>query len=328
MPKGYFTQSTIVLLEAPPSQEMLETVLQRFHIVHRQTARVGEGTRPGHDWMGSYPSLVLAMRPEVNGYVVVDIVDHPWPDDMGSVTGSEEDSMLFAAWGMGWFGPFVYPGSLERAVAQCHGWPGAADAVARHRAFARIKTSYVLGSGREAPVVPNDYEPLDELWMVTNVARSLLTLPESVAYFNPNGEALHAITDVEESLEFHEEQGLIPLEVWTSVRGYRFPADPSWMVVDTVGLAQLDEPDQEACFPVGEYSLPEIAHFLRRVAAVVAESGSLTAEGERQKGPGEIEWQARLFDEGIQLPPRPVVRWFPVSAGDPPGKLLKKRPEA
>lgn len=326
MPKGYFTQSAIVLLEAPPSQESLEAALSRFQIVHRQPARVGEGTRPGHDWMGSYPSLVLAMRPEVNGYVVVDVVDHPWPDDMGSVTGSEDDSMLFAAWGMGWFGPFVYPGSLERALTQCHAWPGAAEAVARHRAFIRIKTSYVLGAGREAPVVPNDYDPLDELWLVTNVARSLLVLPETIAYFDPNGEALHSVADVEESLEYHEENGLLPLEVWTTVRGYRFSGDPSWMVVDTVGMSQLDLPDQEACFPMGAFTLPEVSHFLRRVAAISCETGASVADGERRRGPGGIEWQARHYDEGLELPPRPVLRWFPMNAPEPPKKLLKKRP--
>ena len=40
------------------------------------------------------------------------LVDAPWPDHMGDV---EQEAELFAAWNMGWFGPFAYPKNLERA---------------------------------------------------------------------------------------------------------------------------------------------------------------------------------------------------------------------
>lgn len=43
-------------------------------------------------------SVTLSFRPEVNGQVLVDTVDQPWPDSMGD---PQKDPMIFGAWSMG-----------------------------------------------------------------------------------------------------------------------------------------------------------------------------------------------------------------------------------
>ena len=92
--KGFFTQTACVLLECACTFRQLETALQSFEIVkcHEET----------QDWHFSGPNLMIAFRPQQNGYILADVVPHPWPDDMGSPQNAPD---LFAAWSMGYFGP-------------------------------------------------------------------------------------------------------------------------------------------------------------------------------------------------------------------------------
>jgi hypothetical protein len=187
------------------------------------------------------------MRPEVNGYVLVDVLPHPWPDKMGD---PKADPELFGAWGMGWFGPFVFPGNLMRAVEHSRGWSSAAQKTAEHAAFVRIKSSYVLGAGPEVRFLPDDYDALKELLFVTDVARSLLSLSQAVCYFNPNGETLHSPDSLESSLKYHADHGLPPLDVWSNIRRFEI-GEVGWTLMDTVGMRQLDVDDHEVVFRRG-----------------------------------------------------------------------------
>jgi hypothetical protein len=47
--------------------------------------------------------------------MAIDTVDRPWPDDMGD---PKENAEVFAAWSMGHFGPYTYPGGLQRLMGQ------------------------------------------------------------------------------------------------------------------------------------------------------------------------------------------------------------------
>src|SRR5213595_2300860 len=111
MAKGFFTQGAAVLLSRAPTLDEIERLLHSFRIVRRDD----EGGKP--DLSG--PSVILAFRPEVNGYVSVDLQSRPWPDHMGD---PKSDPMLFGAWSMGHFGPLAFPGSLERAGHQSWSW--------------------------------------------------------------------------------------------------------------------------------------------------------------------------------------------------------------
>ena len=85
MGKGFFTQGIAVLFERPPSLDAIASAIAT-PVVRRIDERSG--------WM-SGPSLLVAHRPEVNGYVTIDAVDEPWPDGMGS-PGEAPDQ--FGAW--------------------------------------------------------------------------------------------------------------------------------------------------------------------------------------------------------------------------------------
>ena len=263
----------------------------------------------GREWAFGGPSLVTPFRPEVNGHVSIDIVSRPWPDSMGDPKG---DSMVFAAWSMGHFGPYTYPGALARATQQSWHWTAAAETAGRHSAFVRVRCSYVFGARQDAPVLPQDYSPMPELLFATEVARAILAVPGALCYFNPNGECLYTREDVSKLLARHKGTGPAALELWSNVRLFQVPADSSWSLMDTVGMWQLDVPDHEACFAKRRYDTSEVALFLRNAADYVCERGLVIENGDTMDGPGAIRWQGATFETGLADPPRQVLRWLPL----------------
>jgi len=308
MPKGLFSQGVSVLLSRPTTLDELAPLLRDFPIAKRND----EGS--GH--MGG-PSWLIPFRPEVNGYVSVDLQDHPWPDHMGD---PERETELLAAWSMGGFGPFAFPGNLERTGQQAWGWQEAGALAQRHRAFLRVRSSYIFGAAGEAPVLPGDYRPLEELHFVTRVARALLDHPAELLYFNANGEKLLDAAHLDEALAYHARHDLPPLEVWSNVR--LFNASDGWLLMDSVGMAQLDCRDGEACFPRDAYQPQAVDAFLRNASVYLLERGDVIKDGDTMPGPGEINWRARHVEEGVCPPPhRPLLRWFPLDGSRPPPDL-------
>ncbi|MBS2027690.1 MAG: DUF4261 domain-containing protein [Deltaproteobacteria bacterium] len=301
MPKGHFTQSTTVLFEHAPSLDVLAAALGGFTIARRMED-------PGPPWMGG-PSLLIPMRPEVNGYVLIDIVPQPWPDRMGD---PKQHVDLFGAWALGWFGPFVYPGNLMRAKAMSFGWRGAKEVAERHTSFVRIKASYVLGASNQAQVLPADYAPLPELQLVTELARAVMKAPHALAYFNPNGEVLRSPEGLDEDLTWCREHDLPPLPVWANVRMFAIDELPGWSLMDTVGMEQLDVQDHEACFQTGKYKPQEVDKFLRNSTLYVLNEGRTINDGDTMDGPGGIPWQAFAFEESLTPRNRPTLRWLPL----------------
>src|SRR5687768_698922 len=153
--------------------------LAKFDVVKHTTANEERAARPqleqfkGFNWMGGHETWVVAFRPKVNGYVVIESVAAPWPDHMGD---PKTDPMLFGAWSMGFFGPFAWPGNFERAAtyAGAFGQKKTVAIARRHAAIVRIRSTYVLGADKDAKVMPDDYEPRAELEFVTDVARAVL----------------------------------------------------------------------------------------------------------------------------------------------------------
>src|SRR5579872_4990300 len=105
MPKGFFTQGVCVLSDRPASLSDIEPALEGFDIHSRKDA--------SESWAIGGPALVVAYRAESNGFVAVDTVDHCWPDHMGD---PKNEPTLFGAWLLRHFGPYAYPGSLQRAA--------------------------------------------------------------------------------------------------------------------------------------------------------------------------------------------------------------------
>lgn len=294
-------------MDRSSSDEELEVSLRAFDILGwREPASIS--------WMGG-ASLLLAMRPEVNGHVVVDRVDAPWPDEMGD---PRSDPTLFGAWSLGFFGPHVFPGGLERAQSMATRWPEAERVVARHNNFLRVRSTYAIGAP-QSPLRPEDYDPVPELHLVTQVALALLRGLKGLAYFNPNGETLADLTTVEGDLPWYAARRALPLPLWSNVRLFKVNSD--WSLMDTVGMEQLDAIDHEACFKTGRYEPREVDQFLRNVATYVWEKGPIIKDGETADGPGGRRWRARLGRDSVGPPRRPVLRWFPKDWTLPPREL-------
>lgn len=309
MAKGFYSQGVAILLSEDVSINNIKEVLEKeFEIakVHEEAS----------DWVFSGPSIVIPYRPEVNGYVIVDIVNRPWPDDMGD---PKEDAMLFGAWSMGQFGPFTFPGGLQRAVQQAWNYADEEGKVENHKAFIRIRTSYVLGKiDNNAPILPKDYEALSELIFILKISEILLDMPEALCYFNPNGECLALGETIDSLMERHAKIGLPPFEVIANIRLYKLPQNEDWMLMDTVGMMQLDISDQEAIFHKDSYDPNEVGNFLRNSTNYVFTNGPIIKNGDTMDGPGGIPWQGATFEDEIASPPRQVLRWFPMDNRERP----------
>jgi hypothetical protein len=308
MPKAFFTQGAVVLFETPVTVAELAESLRDYPIVRTRDA-AAEG------WMGA-PGVMLPLRPEVNGYITVDSLPAPWPDGMGNLA---DEAGLFTAWSTGWLGPLTYPGCLQRARAMSFNWSGAEAAVAAHRAFVRIQSSYVLGASPDAPVMPTDYAAGPELELVTNVALAVTKLKGALAYFNPNGESLRSPEGFEADLERYRELELPPLPVWSNIRLIRLTEE--WFMMDTVGMEQLDVDDHEACFRFHDFQAKEVDEFLRNATDYVRKSGPVIKDGDTMVGPGGVRWVARHVAESLMPRPRSVLRWLPEGATDLPEPL-------
>src|SRR5262245_53670925 len=222
MPKGFFMQGLVVLLRQDVALAELRDRLSGYKVVKEVPA--------GPDWTFGGPALVVEYRPQVNGFVSIDVVPRRWPDHMGD---PQRETTLFGAWTTGHFGPYTFPGGLERAAQQSWRWDGAQEAVAGHQAFLRIRLSYIFGASKDAPVMPKDGNPLDELRFLTGLAREILAHPAALCYFNPNGEVLLPHQELGESADFSAAHDLPPLDLWSNIR--LFQVSDTWSLMDCVG---------------------------------------------------------------------------------------------
>ncbi len=242
------------------------------------------------------PAAVQQVLERFGPGVQAEVLDEPWPDPEDV---SLEPDVALAD---GRFGPLTFPGCLRRAGSHAYSWPDAAAVAARHQAVVRL--------GAEST------QPVRALDLLTRAALALSEIPGALAYFCPAGEVLLPADQIRDSLAFHGEQGLVPLDLWANVRVTR-PADlDTWRVLDTVGMRQLGVDDQEACFPYEPYasafSTKDVANFLRNTTAHVLEHGPVLTAGELLGGPGGVEWRA-WSARALVSPARRTLRWFPES---------------
>ncbi|WP_425618222.1 DUF4261 domain-containing protein [Anatilimnocola sp. NA78] len=311
MPKGIFVQSACVLLRETVAVEEVERALYAFEIIRR--------TDRGPTWVVGGPGLLVKYRPQVNGLVLIDMVERPWPDLMGH---PQTDPMLIQGWSMGQFGPCVFPAALERASQQSWVWQAGKEVAAQHQAFLRIRCSYALGAEKDAPLIAADADSVDELEHLTGIAQALLSLPQAICLFNPNGEVLRDLKGVEESIQFADQHEVLPLDLWSNIR--LFNVNQDWLMMDTVGNPQLDLPDVEAIF-TRKYEPGQIDGFLRDTTFYLHNNGrNVIKNGHTMDGPGGVDWQAHHYEHGISDPPRSVLTWLP-NDGTPPPEELKDR---
>jgi hypothetical protein len=295
MPKGFFTQGAAILFRSAPAldslAELLPEVLAKRPAVER--------------WEMGGPTLILPLNRELNGLWAIDIVDLPWPDHMGD---PKNEPMLFGAWSMGHFGPFTFPGNLERARGQSYLSQSAPPLVEQHRAFVRVRASYAFGAGKDDPVIPEGYDPLMEMMQLTTICGRLLEHPDALLYFNPNGEVIGDRETFAATAAFNDERDQPCVDLWTNVRMWN--AGEGWFVMDTVGLGQLDFADHEAVFHRDGVSPNQVASLLRNLSIYCIRQNPTFADGNTTDGPGGL-WRVKSCEESAIAPPRPVLRWSP-----------------
>ncbi len=318
--KGQFTAGVCVFFDRTLEIEPVATAIEAggFSVLKRIPA--------GEHWQFHGPSLKVSYRPEVNGFAAVDVVPRPWPDEMGD---PQSDPMTFGAWSMGYFGPFAYPGGLRRAAQQTWSWPDGKSIPNRQTGFIRILVSYVFGAEPNAPIIPEDYEPIGELEYALWVAASVAKLPGAIAFFNPNGEVLRAPDTIEEQLVWSTNHQVPPLDLLANVR--LFNVDPGWSVMDTVGNSQFDHlklskpfPDLEALVPKKGVNLQEVDPFLRNTTTYLLRNWERFGDGDTINGPGG-NWRGLIRERGLLNPPRSTLRFVPTWTQPP--DLLTARNE-
>lgn len=314
MPKGLFTQSACVLLSRETSLDEIAPLLSEFTIAKR--------TEPPANPNFGGPSLLIPYRPEVKGCVSVEARSGKWPDHMGDAKTEFE---LFGAWSMGFFGPFTFPGNLQRATEQLWAWPEGKEVANRHTAFIQIKVSYISGAEMSDPVIPAGYDPLPELHFMTRVVLALLKHPAALAYFNPNGEVLANEKVMRDSLEYHEKHQIPPFDLWSNIR--LFNPNNGWLIMDTVGMGQFDRPDLEACFPAKVYNNGEVSRFLRNCCLYLLKNGEVIKHKDTMNGPGGINWRGYHMEKPVCPPPRRTIRWFPQDGSKPPPEMFPEEPK-
>jgi hypothetical protein len=314
MPKGFFTQSCDVLLSAPTTLDAVVPLLSDFRIAKR----IDETTEAAFGG----PGLVIPFRTEVNGNFSVDVRNRIWPDQMGD---AKTEGMLFGAWLMGHYGPFVFPGSFRRAQNQMWAWHEGEPLVEKHAAFLHITASYIFGASADSKVLPPDYDPMAEMEFMTKLAVALLSHPNAVAYFNPNGEVILSKQKIVDSIAYHRQHEVPPLGIWSNIRVLN--PNNGWLIVDTVGMEQFDRPDLEACFPKDAYNINEVSVFLRNACLYLLTKGDVIKSADTMDGPGRVRWQGFKIEKELSPPPRRVIRWFPLDGTRAPAEMFALEPE-
>lgn len=298
MSKGMHTAGLAVLFRDVPPMDALAPL---FPGARRLPASDGE-------WMGG-PGGWVAPLPS-GGRAVVTPFASPWPDSMGN---PRTEADLFGAWTLGFFGPFAWPGALERASQQRWAFPGASEAVAAHRGFVRLLATQATGAAE--PVLPEGYDALAELRELSALAEAVAGIPGAVAFFAPSGEVLLAPEALPRVLRANE----VPLDAWSQVRLFR--VEDGWTLMDTVGLGQLDRLDFEAVAPPGA-DPSAVAEFLRDASMYALDMDPEFADGNTVDGAGHrwvferVEAKVPPMREAWRLVPEGHV--VPASLAPPP----------
>lgn len=303
MAKGFFTQGVCLLTNGETTMDQLKFALSEggFEIV-KEVA--------GENWTYGGNTLIVPYAPDVNGYVAIDLVNRVWPDSMGD---TKTETSIFSAWAMGHFGPYAFPGGLERAQQHSWSWEEGRDIAKRHRGFIRVRISYIFGAEDQALVMPPNYDPVAEMMFVSRMVAALIGVTGVVCYFNPNGEVVKDSSTFGDVWSTCFEQELLPLPLWSNIRFFNLSEELAFM--DSVGNSQFDVRDVEAIFSVQDYEPGDVDYYLRNVTHYLLGVDREMSTGESIDGPGEtdLSWMMEVLDEGTVQPPRKVLRLFPKS---------------
>jgi len=317
------TQAAYVLLKQSPTPDQISASLDPQGLAITKHER-------GTDLLTAATASVVFEVPfqaENGSSVLIDVMNHRWVDTIDS-----NDPVLFLSWHSGALGHFAYPGCLERAIHECRTWPEVDEAVKNHTALLRLRVSYKEESDLERRISAAGKQDLAfaEIVFLTKLLLVFASLPETLGYFLPGGEALVS----REMLplvwqQYMKNEPPRPFDLWIAWmnrRLLRVPDEADWAVIDTIGLHQLEMNDLEACFQPVRYQPLQVANWLLDVASYLYTNGPIIQDGHTLTGPGGINWQAHSYESSLQFPPRSVLCLRPLDAATLPQRLLKRLP--
>ncbi len=313
--QGYFTQSSFVLCRSAPALEALSRALEGFNLLGRLQPPEEES-----HWAFGGQALVLEME-SAEARMIIDVIDRIYPDQMGDPSNAKE---LFEAWTQGAFGPGVFPGNLRRAAQQVWSWKEGAEHARDHRAFVRLRCSRLAPEGEKIELG----DPSEELLSLTQVAAAILEgLEEALCLFNPNGEVLRSLEQIDAALIWSQREQRPPLELWCNLRAGKLDPLGDWGFMDCLGLGQLGLPDIELCLPGAETDFGRLDPFIRALMEYLLEQGGeILKSGHSLEDPEGRVWRVLRPQEGLMAPPRPMIRLYPEEAQIPEGFLWEERP--
>lgn len=304
MPRGIFAQCCTILLREPVDLAALKPLLAEFE-PQWQSVDV-DGGEDARRWLGR-DHLTFAVPNTPRGKVMVDVIDRPWPDDMGDPA---TNPMVFGAWSIGGFGPGTFPGSLERAMQRPWCDEALKSAVQQHRAVLRLRSTHI--AGQNDPIMPADYDPWVDFQFLCKVVRRLLDLPAAAAYFNPNAEALWPVAYTRDAIDEADRTRHPPLQLWNTPR-ITPSGEPGRFIAATVGMDQFQEPDIETVFDPQAISIQNVQSLVLDISGIVLSGGVERLRKSMRESGGK--WEATQHDESRQAPPRRVLRLQPASNG-------------
>lgn len=310
----FFSQGITILCSQAPDLGALRLLLER----HGYVITAMEESSEWPEMQG--PCLTLNADSDNKATCWVDICDFPWPDDLGT-TG--EPTQVTTAHAMGAFGPFAYPGALERAM-QVPGYEEATNPARSHRAFVRMRIIRLpLGSDESPDEMMGDPDPLRELPFLIQLAAKVGELPEAGVFFNPNSELLLTFARIHHILSVADEQKTFPLEPFCRYRGCR--VDETWSVVDSIGMAQLGLRDFEFAWPGTDVTRQEQIGFMLDLLHYQVDKAAHIAGGHSTDGPKGKIWYAEERAASCMVPPRQVLHWTLADSPPEPPLLAASR---
>ncbi len=269
------TRCMAALFERPPSLQTLEALLRALGTVRLEA-----------------DGLVLEAD---GGEVRVDPFPLPWPGEAD--LRAQPD--LEAAFSAGAFGSGTAPQSFQRAVE--HPWTcrDARRVAPDHQAFVRL-------------LLPATDAVLPEWMRLTRAVAALAAAPGALCAFTPAGESLRAFHRVQAALHAIGEVPA-PADLWVNTR--LISLGPRWQAMDTVGMAQLEQPDLVALYDTAKTTYRGADAFLRNLCLYLLDGGALR-DGDRLPGPDGEEWEVRASDQALLAPERPTLQLAAVGGPD------------
>lgn len=302
----FFSQGIAILCAESPSLAGLKTQLEGL-------GWQVSACEPASDWPQMQgPRITLAASSVSKDVCWIDTGAVPWPDDLGS----DGDAKVSGAHAMGAYGPYACSGGLERALAKCDDLT-LVDRVGQHRAFLRLRSTCFFTLDAPPARSQSDSTPVDraeELGFLLRLAAVVASLPEAIAYFNPNSEILMAPTDLQSLMAEADQNGDYPIRAAISTRVDQRANQCA--IVDLLGMAQFDLLDHEcACTETTGDAIAAARFLLQLAQAQLDQRGSIHAGDSVTDTQGRI-WQAEARASSLLFPERPVIQWRETSSAN------------